>query len=118
MSASEFDWPDASIEPPPLPLEARVLGIVGWGVLIFYMTAQVLLSIALLHGRWLELKLTLETYLLLLGLILHVQWRRIERLVWEAGRARPWWLTVGDCLSFVTTFWACGIIIHMLALRG
>lgn len=117
MSAHETSWPEEPLgEPPSLPLEAVVLGIVGWGVLIFYMTAQVLLSVALLNGRWLELKLSLETYLLLLGLILHIQWRRVERLVWEQGMARPWWLVLADCLSFVTTFWACGTILHMLLL--
>jgi hypothetical protein len=114
MSAYEPTWQDDLASPPALPLEAVVLGSVGWGVLIFYMTAQVLLSFTLTEARWLELKLSLETYLLLLGLILHVQWRRVERLVWEAGLPCPWWLTSGDCLSFVTTFWACGILLYWM----
>lgn len=115
MSAPELYCNDYTHQDPPaLPLEARVLGLVGWGVLIFYIAAQMLLSMALLHERWLELKLSLETYLLLIGLILHVQWRRVERLVWENGGARPWWLMLADCLSFVTTFWACGTILVML----
>ena len=117
MSSQGTPWQEEPLTSrPQLPLEAAILGLVGWGVLIFYMTAQVLLSFTLEHGRWLELKLSLESYLLLLGLILHVQWRRVERLVWESGLGRPWWLMLADCLSFVTTFWACGTLFHMLLL--
>jgi hypothetical protein len=39
MSAYEPTWQDDLASPPALPLEAVVLGSVGWGVLIFYMTA-------------------------------------------------------------------------------
>lgn len=115
MSAHESSWLDElGQSSPQLPLEAVVLGLVGWGVLIFYMVAQSLLAFALAQARWLELKLSLETYLLLLGLILHIQWRRVDRLVWEAGLPRPWWLSLADCLSFVTTFWACSTVVYCL----
>ncbi len=79
------------------------------GALVVYIGAQT--SIALLFGRdQASLKLVLEPFLLLLGLVLHIQWRTIGGTFLEHGLRRPLWVAVGDCASFMVTFWALVVL--------
>jgi hypothetical protein len=89
----------------PLPTEALVLTCAGWPLLVFYAAAQAGLSFVVVPHRP-ELKLVVEPYLLLLGLILHVHWRRVTHLCQRVDMPRPVCVAVADCLSFVITFWA------------
>lgn len=85
--------------------EAHLMAYLNAGALLVYVGAQT--SLSLLFGRDnAPLKLVLEPYLLLLGLILHVQWRSISRIFRDHAQPRPTWIAAGDCLSFVITFWA------------
>jgi hypothetical protein len=78
-------------------------------VLILYAAAQV--SVALLVGPDNgSLKLVVEPYLLILGLILHVQWRRVGGVFRAEGLTRPVWVIAADCLSFIVTFWALSVL--------
>jgi hypothetical protein len=91
--------------------EAYTLAIFSWPVLIVYAVAQASLSFFLAPHHP-ALKLVLEPYLLLLGLILHVQWRKVDRTLREHDLARPWWVATADCLSFVITLWALSVLVE------
>ena len=80
-------------------------------VLLVYAAAQVGVSI-FVGPKQGQLKLVLEPYLLLLGLILHIQWRRVSRDFFDLGLRRPYWIAAADCLSFVITFWALSVLVH------
>jgi hypothetical protein len=80
-------------------------------VLIVYAIAQAAVGLVIAREQP-ELRLVIEPYLLLLGLILHVQWRRVSRHFFRSGVPRPLWIAAADCLSFVITFWALGILIQ------
>jgi hypothetical protein len=87
--------------------EAFVISATSLPVLVIYSAAQAALGLGLAaHQHQHQLKLMVEPYLLLLGLILHVQWRRVARNYRGAGLPRPGWVAACDCVSFVTTFWA------------
>lgn len=91
--------------------EAHLMACLNAGALLVYLAAQATLS--LLFGREnAPLKLVLEPYLLMLGLVLHIQWRTISRTFREHEQPRPTWIAAGDCLSFVVTFWAVFTLTH------
>jgi len=87
------------------PVEAVVLAAAGWPILLIYAAAQTALCIFVFPDQP-GLKLVVEPYLLLLGLILHVHWRRVTWLCEQVRALRRWWITLADCVSFVITFWA------------
>lgn len=93
---------------PPAPLSVgHALGMAYFSVvvLVVYIGAQS--GLTLLFGRDNPpLKLVVEPYLLALGLVLHVHWRKITVAFREHGLVRPRWIATADCLSFMTTFWA------------
>ncbi len=89
--------------------QAYGLALVGLPLLLVYAAAQTSLSFVLGPDQH-ALKLVIEPHLLLLGLILHVQWRKVDRIYREVGLARPRWIAAADCASFVTTFWALAIL--------
>lgn len=74
-------------------------------VAVIYAAAQAAVSL-MLGQEHVNLKLVIEPHLLLLGVILHVQWRRVDRIHRTLAIPKPWWMSAGDCLSFVVTFWA------------
>lgn len=99
-------------EPPTLPepttpelQEAFLIACMSMPTLAIYATAQSCVYFLLGRGQN-ELKLMIEPFLLILGFILHVQWRRVAHIHRDQDRPRPTWMLVGDCLSFVITFWA------------
>jgi hypothetical protein len=103
---------DESLTGSPVALrEAYALAIFSGPVLLVYVTAQASLSFFLAPHHP-ALKLVLEPYLLLLGLILHVQWRHVSRTFQANDLPRPWWVLAADCLSFVTTFWALCVLVE------
>jgi hypothetical protein len=85
--------------------QAYVLAFFSVPVLFIYAAAQAGLSF-FLGAEHTQLKLVLEPNLLLLGLILHVQWRKVSNAFLAHDLQRPLWMAAGDCLSFVITFWA------------
>ena len=94
---------DASLQ------QAYVLAFFSLPVLLVYAAAQSFLSF-LLGPEHSDLKLVLEPNLLLLGLILHVQWRKVSNAFLAHDLRRPLWMAVADCLSFVITFWALWVL--------
>jgi hypothetical protein len=74
-------------------------------VAAIYAAAQAAVSFMLAREH-VNLKLVIEPHLLLLGVILHVHWRRVDRIHRELEISKPWWMSAADCLSFVVTFWA------------
>jgi hypothetical protein len=98
---------DNRAAPEPLaPLgQAYVLAFAGLPILLIYAVAQASLSLIVGPNNP-NLKLVLEPNLLLLGLILHVQWRKVSHTFRAHGLARPAWVAGADCLSFIITFWA------------
>ncbi len=91
--------------------EGYILAAVGVPILLIYGVAQSMLAL-FIAPKQPELKLVVEPYLLLIGLILHVQWRRVARTFREHGLTRPAWVAAADCLSFVITFWAIGVLVE------
>ena len=89
--------------------QAYVLAFFSLPVLLIYAAAQTGLS-CFLGPQHSELKLVLEPNLLLLGLILHVQWRRVSNAFLAHDLPRPLWMAAADCLSFVITFWALWVL--------
>lgn len=91
--------------------EAYAMAYFSAIVLIFYAGAQT--SLALMFGRANPpLKMFIEPYLLILGLILHVHWRKIDQSFRHHDLIRPRWMMVADCLSFIITFWAVWVILE------
>lgn len=85
--------------------QAYFLALASLPVLAVYAVVQT--TVGLVIGpEYPNLKLVIEPYLLLLGLILHVQWRRVDLLFRCNEVARPGWIITADCASFMTTFWA------------
>jgi hypothetical protein len=82
--------------------EAYVMAYFSAIVLVIYAIVQAGLVFVLAPDNP-KLKLMVEPYLLLLGLVLHVQWRRVHRTLNEHGLTRPIWIATGDCMSFVIT---------------
>jgi hypothetical protein len=78
-------------------------------ILVFYAAAQTAVALLVAPANA-SLKLVLEPYLLILGLILHVQWRRVGGVFHSEGLPRPLWIVAADALSFVITFWALGVL--------
>jgi hypothetical protein len=102
---------EPSIEQPRVTMrEAYTLAFVGLPILVLYALAQAGLSF-LLGPHQPALKLVIEPYLLLLGLILHVQWRRVSAAFRDHQTPRPYWIAGADCASFVITFWAFGTLV-------
>jgi len=91
--------------------ETYILATVGLPVLIIYTVAQAGVGL-LFAARHPHLRLVLEPHLLLLGLILHVQWRRVALGFQLNGLPRPRWVAAADAVSFVTTFWALGGLVQ------
>ncbi len=89
--------------------QAYGLALVGLPLLLIYGAAQASLSFALAPHEH-ALKLVIEPHLLLIGLILHVQWRKVGSIFRDLGLTRPRWIAAADCASFVTTFWALTIL--------
>jgi hypothetical protein len=89
--------------------EAYILAAVGWPMLIVYGVAQATLALAVAPQHP-QLRLVIEPYLLLFGLVLHVQWRGVDRAFRQQELSRPWWMAAADCLSFVITFWAVAVL--------
>jgi hypothetical protein len=89
--------------------------LAGFSLLVLMIYAAAQAGVALVIAPRQEgLKLVLEPYLLLLGLILHVQWRRVGAAFLGEGLRRPLWIIAADCLSFVITFWALAVIVMAL----
>jgi hypothetical protein len=89
--------------------QAYIVAFFSLPVLLIYASAQTALSF-MLGPQHTELKLVLEPNLLLLGLILHVQWRKVSNAFLAHGTPRPLWMAGADCLSFVITFWALWVL--------
>ena len=89
--------------------QAYTLAAVGVPMLVVYGMAQTFLGLVLIRSQP-ELKLVTEPYLLLLGLVLHVQWRKVSLTFQANSLRRPWWIALADCLSFVITFWALSVL--------
>ncbi|MER3414740.1 MAG: hypothetical protein C4297_00805 [Gemmataceae bacterium] len=106
-------WSTDDWGPVTSPRAIRYLAAAAWPVLLVYVSAQAGLGL-LVAPRLPHLKLVFEPFLLLLGLILHVHWRRICVSLSEAGLKRPWYVALGDCLSFVTTFWALALLVEAI----
>ena len=101
-------------EPAQLPLKlqhAYGVAVFSTLVLTIYVAAQVVLCVFVARQQP-SLKLMVEPYLLLLGLILHVQWKRVAREFRAEEYPRPFWIAGADCASFVTTFWAFFVLIE------
>jgi len=79
-------------------------------VVVLYALAQSAVALFVAPANA-QLKLVLEPYLLILGLILHVQWRRVGMVYQAEGLPRPAWIIAADALSFVITFWAFGVLV-------
>jgi hypothetical protein len=92
-------------------LEAYLLAFFSVPVLLVYAAAQAGISL-FLGPEQTALKLVLEPNLLLMGLILHVQWRRVGSIFMSHGLRRPLWMAAGDLASFVITFWACWVLVE------
>jgi hypothetical protein len=91
--------------------ETYCLALFSLPVLLVYAAIQAGVGLVIAPANA-ELKLVIEPYLLLLGLILHVQWRRVGGAFLASGLRRPWWVIAADCLSFVITFWALGVLVQ------
>lgn len=105
---------DAPVPEQVAPLyEAYTLAVVGWPLLAVYALAQAGLSFVIAPQHP-DLKLVFEPYLLMLGLILHVHWRRVDRIFRVHDLPRPVWIVMADCLSFVITFWALATLLEAL----
>lgn len=85
--------------------DAYIVAAVSLPILFIYAVAQTGVSVSVGPERP-DLKLVIEPYLLLLGVILHVQWRRVTRTLAEQEVPRPLWIAGCDMTSFVITFWA------------
>jgi hypothetical protein len=97
---------------PPLR-DAYYLAAFSVPVLLVYAAAQAGISL-FLGPDHADLKLVIEPNLLLLGLILHVQWRRVSTIFLAHDLPRPMWMTLGDLASFVITFWAGWVLVEAL----
>jgi hypothetical protein len=91
--------------------EAYAIACFSLPVLLIYAAAQTGISF-LLGPEHADLKLVLEPNLLLLGLILHVQWRRVGTIFLAHDLRRPVWISAADLASFVITFWACWVLVE------
>lgn len=106
MEATDKCYPQVRVLSLP---EAYAMAYFSTVVLVIYAAAQT--SLAVVFGRTNPLlKIFMEPYLLILGLVLHVHWRKIDHTFRNHELRRPRWMAVADCLSFVITFWALWII--------
>ena len=96
---------------PPGLREATTIACFSMPVLCIYGVAQSCIY-CLLGPAQNGLKLVIEPYLLILGFILHVQWRRVAHIYRDHDLSRPTWMLMGDCLSFVITFWALWTLVQ------
>jgi hypothetical protein len=104
--------PPPAAEPAPGDLrEALLIACFSLPTLLVYAVAQSCIYF-LLGPNKNGLKLMLEPYLLILGFILHVQWRRVAHIHRYHGQPRPTWMLTGDCFSFVITFWALWTLVE------
>jgi hypothetical protein len=100
-----------TIEPARVTMrEAYTLAFVGLPILLLYALAQAGLSF-LLGPHQPALKLVIEPYLLLLGLILQVLGGGVSAVFRDHQTPRPYWIAGADCASFVITFWAFGTLV-------
>jgi hypothetical protein len=86
--------------------EVHLMACIAVPALLVYAAAQTGLCVALGGREHASLRLVVEPYLLLLGLILHVLWRRTDQTYRAYDQPRPRWMAAADCVSFVITFWA------------
>lgn len=102
---------DEPVALPPALHHAYGVAIFSILILAVYVAAQLVLCVFVARHQP-NLKLMVEPYLLLLGLILHVQWKKVAREFRMEDYPRPWWIAAADCLSFVTTFWAFFVLME------
>ncbi len=81
------------------------MGYVSAGWLFVYVGLQSGLSL-LFGGGNPQIKIMVEPFLLALGLLLHVHWRKVTQAFREYEQERPRWVAVCDALSFMISFWA------------
>jgi hypothetical protein len=111
MAEYPFAAHDEPVQLPPILQRAYGVAVFSTLVLAIYVAAQVVLCVFVARHQP-SLKLLVEPYLLLLGLILHVQWKRVARDFRAEEYPRPWWIAAADCASFVTTFWAFFVLME------
>jgi hypothetical protein len=111
MSNYESPIPDEATPLPQTLHHAFGVAVFSILVLVVYVPAQVALCFFLAPNQH-HMKLMIEPYLLLLGVILHIQWRRVGRTFLAEDYPRPIWIVAADCVSFVTTFTAFYILIE------
>src|SRR5262245_8142209 len=86
--------------------EVQLMACIALPALLVYAAAQTGVCTALGGKQHAMMRLVVEPYLLMLGLILHLLWRRTDQTYRAHSLPRPGWMTAADCVSFVTTFWA------------
>jgi len=90
--------------------QTNVVAAFSAPIVLLYATAQTCVAVFVAPANA-ALRLVLEPYLLLMGLILHVQWRHVSGVYRSLGLPRPTWILVADAVSFVITFWAVAILL-------
>jgi hypothetical protein len=115
-----FTYDDVSFAPEPNPSalrEALLISCFSIPVLVIYASAQACIYF-LLGPNKTALKLVIEPYMLILGFILHVQWRRVAHIYRDEALPRPTWMAAGDCFSFVITFWAIWTLVEAFLVQA
>lgn len=97
-------------DPSTLLRQTYLLAAFSVPVVVVYAAAQTCIAVLVAPANA-ALRLVLEPYLLLLGLILHVQWRRVGGVFSSLGLNRPLWIVAADATSFVVTFWAVSVLV-------